>query len=131
MKFLLDTNVCISALRGHTEVCRRLAAVRPGDCAVSMVTVYELLSGVERCRHPESERRKVETFLGALHLLPFDYDSAAQSARIRWDLERIGQPIGPYDLMLAGQAVAVGIVLVTHNTDEFQRVSGLAIEDWE
>jgi tRNA(fMet)-specific endonuclease VapC len=131
MLYLLDTNVCIAVMRGHARVRQRLQAVRPDDCGVSMVTVYELLSGVERCRHPESERAKVEAFLAPLHLLAFDFDSAAHTARIRWYLEQRRQIIGPYDLMLAGQALALNVTLVTHNTDEFRRVPGLVLEDWQ
>jgi len=131
MTHLLDTNVCIAALRGRPQVCRRLSAMNPDDCGVSIVSVYELFSGVERCRHPEDERRKVETFLSPLNLLPFDYDAALQTARIRWHLEREGEIIGPYDLMLAGQALALGVTMVTHNAGEFERVPGLSLEDWQ
>lgn len=96
-----------------------------------MVTLYELYSGVERCRQPAKERQKVDLFVAPLHLLPFDQDAAAQAARVRWQLEQNGDVIGPYDLMLAGQALSLGLTLVTHNTGEFQRVVGLPLEDWQ
>lgn len=96
-----------------------------------MVSVFELFSGVERCRDPESEARKVMIFLKPLHLIPFDWDSALRSAGVRWDLEKAGQRIGPYDLQLAGQALALDVTLVTHNTQEFERVVGLRLEDWQ
>ncbi len=131
MTHLLDTNVCIAVMRGHAQVCQRLASLAPDDCGVSMVTVYELFSGVERCRHPTKERLKVENLLAPFHLLPFDFDAALQTARIRWELEKQGQRIGPYDLMLAGQALSLHLTLVTHNTDEFMRVADLVLEDWQ
>lgn len=131
MTWLLDTNACIAAMRGHPQVLERLLSVAPNDCGISTVTLYELFSGVESCRQPDVERQKVETFARPLHLLPFDLDAAHHTARIRRHLEQQGKPIGPYDLMLAGQAIALGVTLVTHNTREFSRVPGLPVEDWQ
>ncbi len=131
MTWLLDTNVCIAAMRGNPQVLQRLGTVAPTDCGISTVTLYELFSGVERCRQPTSEGQKVECFAAPLHLLPFDRDAAAHTARIRWHLEQQGKLIGPYDLMLAGQALSLGVTLVTHNTGEFQRVPGLQLADWQ
>lgn len=131
MKYLLDTNVCIRAMRGDPQVTARLRQAVPDDCGVSMVSVFELFAGVERCREPESEAIKVMDFLRPLHLLPFDWDSALKTATIRWELEKTGRKIGPYDLQLAGQALALDLTLVSHNLREFRRVGGLKIEDWE
>lgn len=131
MTHLLDTNVCIAAMRGHPQVCRRLLAHVPADCGVSTVSLYELFAGVERCQNPAEERRKVEAFIRPLHRLPFDEIAAEHTARIRWELERTGEVIGPYDLMLAGQALALDLTLVTHNSREFERVCGLRWEDWQ
>ena len=131
MKYLLDTNVCIAAMRGHVGVRQKLRSMTPNDCGISSVSLYELHSGVERCRQPSTERLKVETFVSVFHQLPFDRDAALRTARIRWHLERQGLLIGPYDLMLAGQALSLGVILVTHNTNEFQRVPDLECEDWQ
>jgi tRNA(fMet)-specific endonuclease VapC len=131
MTHLLDTNVCIAVLRGNPLVTARLRARVPNDCGVSAVSLYELYAGVERCRQPEVERQKIELFCRPLHVLPFDPDAAARAAQVRWHLEQHGELIGPYDLMLAGHALALDITLVTHNTREFQRVPGLMLEDWE
>jgi tRNA(fMet)-specific endonuclease VapC len=131
MTYLLDTNVCIAAMRGNPKVVEGLATRSPDDCAVSMVSVFELFAGVFRCNAPEREGRKVSTFLAPFHLLPFDWDSALKTAAIRFQLEKTGTRIGPYDLQLCGQALALDLTLVTHNTGEFQRVTGLRLEDWE
>ncbi len=131
MTHLLDTNVCIAAMRGNSQVLKNFTAHVPADCGISSVTLYELLSGVERCQRPDTEKRKVEAFIEPLHLLPFDDDAAQHTARIRWYLEQRGKIIGPYDLMLAGQALSLEISLVTHNTREFRRVPELLLEDWE
>jgi tRNA(fMet)-specific endonuclease VapC len=131
MTHLLDTNVCIAAMRGNPKVREQLLERTPSDCGVSTVSLYELYSGVERCQQPATERLKVDAFIRPLHRLPFDEAAAAQTARIRWHLERKGMLIGPYDLMLAGQALALDLTLVTHNVREFGRVPGLKLEDWE
>jgi tRNA(fMet)-specific endonuclease VapC len=95
-----------------------------------MVTVYELFCGVEKAQDPAKERLKVERFVSAIIELPLDRAAAETAARIRAELERQGQPTGPYDLLIAGQALASGLTLVTSNLQEFQRVSGLKLESW-
>ncbi len=109
---------------------QRLSQLAPTECAVSMITVYELFCGVEKARDPAAERQKVQRFVAAIVELSFDRAAAEAAARIRADLERQGQLIGPYDLLIAGQAVANGLILVTNNTQEFQRVNGLTLEAW-
>ena len=130
MRFLLDTDICIGILRGRTSLLECLQSQRPDDCGISTVSIFELLSGVERCRRPDEERSKVEKFLEPLHLLPFDHESARRTASIRWHLEKAGTPIGPYDLQLAGQALALDVTLVTGNIREFSRVPDLKFESW-
>jgi tRNA(fMet)-specific endonuclease VapC len=127
---LLDTNTCIAVMRGHPVAVQRLAAVAPGDCVISTVTAYELYTGVEKCANPAQERSKVELLLATVREMPFDPDAARESARVRALLESQGQPIGPYDTLLAGQALASSLILVTANTREFGRVPGLTLENW-
>ena len=94
------------------------------------VTVYELFCGVEKAQDPAKERQKVERFVSTIIELPLDRTAAEKAAQIRGDLERQGQPIGPYDLLIAGQALASDLTLVTNNAQEFQRVRGLKLESW-
>ena len=108
-----------------------MAAVPPGDCAISAITGYELYTGVEKCSDPAKERAKVDLLLKAVQHLPFDFGAAEQAARIRALLESQGQPIGPYDVLLAGQALDGSLILVTDNTREFSRVPGLTLENWQ
>lgn len=131
MKYLLDTSACIRLMRGDENVRHHLSSKAPDDCAISMVTVFELFSGVEKCSDSQKESVKVRRLLDAFHLLPFDWDSALHTAKIRVHLEKIGNTIGPYDLQLAGQSLALDLIFVTNNTHEFSRVPGLAIEDWQ
>jgi len=131
MKYLLDTNFCVAVLRGRACASERLFSVAPDKCAVSVISVYELRTGVEKCRRPGIELDKLSRFLDPLHIIPFDEDSAHRAAILRARLEGRGNIIGPYDLLLAAQAVALNMTLITHNTREFSRVDGLALADWE
>jgi tRNA(fMet)-specific endonuclease VapC len=130
MRYLIDTSICIAILRKQPLVLKRLSAASPNDCAISSITLYELLTGVEKCRDPIAERAKVAALQNALTTLEFDPGAAAQSASARAVLEALGVSIGPYDLLIAGQALAAGLVVVTGNVAEFNRIAGLKVEDW-
>ncbi len=130
MTYLLDTDICIGVLRQRTDMVRRLSQLAPANCAISMVTVYELFCGLAKAQDPTNERQKVERFVSMMIELPLDRAAAEKAAQIRADLERQGQLIGPYDLLIAGQALAGNLILVTNNRQEFQRVSGLKLESW-
>lgn len=130
MLYLLDSCLCIDLLRNVPSVTRRVSGVTPDDCVVSAVTVFELLSGVRLCRNPEREERKVAALLAMVHQAPFDVAAAGRAAWVRGQLEELGTPMGPYDTLLAGHALALGATLVTANVTEFQRVTGLRSENW-
>lgn len=131
MRYLLDTNTCIAIMRGRPATLHRLAATTPADCAVSTITRYELITGVEKCAQPAAERAKVELLLKTMVELPFDAAAAEEAGKLRALLEAQGQPIGPYDVLLAGQALAASLTLASANTKEFSRVPGLVLENWE
>lgn len=130
MRYLLDTDMCIQAMRGATSVIDALTARAPADIAVSSVTCYELYTGIEKCADPIRERTKVEALIGTLNQVVFDLPAAKEAARIRASLELRGQMIGPYDVLIAGQAISAGLTLVTGNTNEFARVPALSLENW-
>jgi tRNA(fMet)-specific endonuclease VapC len=130
MTYLLDTDTCIGVLRQRPGMVRRLSQLAPTDCAVSMVTVYEMFCGLAQAQDPARERQKVVRFIAAIIELPLDRASAEAAAKVRGELERQGNLIGPYDLLIAGQALAGGLTLVTNNIGEFQRVSGLNLQSW-
>ena len=131
MTHLLDTQACVSILRGYPTAQARMASHLPSDLGVSMVSVFELFSGVEACRSPARERARVELFLSPLVLIPFDLEAARLAATVRRQLERQGRRIGPYDLLLAGQAMSLDLTLVTENQREFSRIPNLRLESWE
>jgi tRNA(fMet)-specific endonuclease VapC len=130
MKVLLDTNIRIAAMRGRENAVARLAALSPEDCAVSTVTAYVLFTGVEKCGEPKRESAKVLRLLTLLRVISFDESAAQYAARVRADLERSGKTCGPYDLLLAGHALSLGLSLATNNVGEYSRVGGLRVEDW-
>jgi tRNA(fMet)-specific endonuclease VapC len=132
MIYLLDTNVCAQYLRGKNPNVRvRLEAALPQEIRLCSVVVAELYYGCLRSAQPAKNRAEVDTFLQPYLCLPFDNAAAEVYAQIRYDLERAGTPIGPYDLQIAAIALVHGLTLVTHNTAEFSRVPGLVCEDWQ
>ena len=131
MRYLLDTNTCIAAMRNNMLVLKHMAAVSPGDCAISTITSYELYTGIEKCADPANELAKVNLLLATVCQLVFDAQAAREAGRLRALLESQGQMIGPYDILLAGHAVAAALTLVTANTGEFSRVPTLSLENWQ
>lgn len=130
--FLLDTNVCVQYLRGkNTRVRQRLAATPTHEVCLCSVVLSELYLGVLRSADPLKNRAEVDQFAAPYSSLPFDDVAADECSRIRHHLESRGIPIGPHDMQIAAIARANGYTLVTHNTNEFGRVPGLMLEDWE
>jgi tRNA(fMet)-specific endonuclease VapC len=130
LRYMLDTNLCIRVLRDRPQGLRERFNVEAASLCISTVTLAELLYGAEKSQRPVETRHEVERFAARLEVLPFDADAAAHYANIRADLERKGQVIGAYDMMIAGHARSRGLVVITGNLREFTRVEGLRSEDW-
>lgn len=130
MKFLLDTDTCIYALKHERTVLERLLAHSRADIAVSVITEAELRTGAAKSRAAAKTIRLVENFLRPLTIIEFASSDAATYAQVRAKLERAGTPIGPLDTLIAAQAVARKLTLVSNNEKEFGRVPGLNIENW-
>ncbi len=132
MNYLLDTNVCITYLKGRNlYLQQRLEAVAPQDIAVCAIVKAELCFGAMKSANPERNFALQQAFLAQFVSLPFDDLAATNFGVIRAQLETKGESIGAYDMQIAAIALANNLTLVTHNTREFQRVEGLQIEDWE
>ena len=130
LRFMLDTNLCIRVLRDRPAAVRqRFNDTSEGLC-ISTVVLTELLHGAAKSARPVENRRAVEDFAARLEVLPYDEAAADHAADIRADLERRGEVIGAYDLLIAGHARSRGLTVVTDNVGEFRRVEGLRCEDW-
>lgn len=129
-RYLLDTDICIYVIKNRPDSARHAFNRHSGQLCISSVTEMELLFGAEKSAQKDRNLLIVESFTARLDVLDFDRQSAMHSAEIRASLSRQGTPIGPYDLMIAGHARAKGLVLITNNEREFQRVDGLRVENW-
>jgi tRNA(fMet)-specific endonuclease VapC len=132
MRYLLDADTVSLFVRREPKVLARLQATSPDLLALSTVTLMEIEYGLSR----KPERRVVLEaillpFFNDIHILSYSPEDARATAAIRASLSQSGQPIGPYDVMLAGAALARGLILVSSNTREFSRVSGVLLEDWK
>ena len=130
MKYVLDTNTCIYALKLQGRVVERMREHLPSEIAITTITLAELWFGAQKSTRSLAVRREVDAFLEPFEVLPFDREAAGTYARVRFDLERIGRPIGERDLLIASVALARNLTVVTHNLGEFTRVPALKTEDW-
>ena len=134
MTYFLDTSAAVAVLRNRPPSVRgRLrAALQDGhDVSISTVVLYELWYGVARSERKDENTERLRVFLaGRVEVTPFEDDDARAAAEVRAALEALGTPIGPYDVLIAGQALRNHATLVTANVDEFARVPGLQWEDW-
>ncbi len=134
MTYLLDTNVVIALLRNKPAMVRERfrRAVSEGELiVVSSVVLFELWYGVARSGRREENTDRLRVFLsGVSSVLPFGEGDAAIAGDLRAALELAGSPIGPYDLLIAAQALRTSANLATANVSEFARVPGLVWQDW-
>ena len=128
MRFLLDTNAVIELLHGNRRFRERLELWHPADVGVSAVVLHELYFGAHKSARTEENPLRIKAL--QLEVVPFSTTDAERSGEIRALLQRYGTPIGPYDVLIAGQAAARSLTLVTHKLREFERVPGLSLEDW-
>ena len=131
MHYLLDTNICIYLIKKRPlAVLERFRQYSPKDVAISTITLFELQYGIEKSQYRERSKDALAKFLLPLNLINLDRSSAVEAAIIRAQLEKKGMPIGPYDLLIAGLARSLDMILVTNNTKEFERIDGLHLENW-
>jgi tRNA(fMet)-specific endonuclease VapC len=130
MRYLLDANVAIGLLNSNTsKLAQRARREQSVDIALSAVVVHELFYGAFKSQRAERNAVLIDAL--KFEVIAFDKEDARQAGEIRALLAAKGTPIGPYDVLIAGQAKARSLILVTHNTREFKRVPGLRLENWE
>jgi len=130
IRYLLDTNIIIFALRRGSPTLRDRLAQESARIATSSITAMELEYGVAKSSDPARNRTATDSLLALVDVHPFDRRAAEHAGEIRADLARAGTPIGAYDVLIAGAARSAGLILVTNNTREFERVDGLQLDDW-
>jgi len=131
MYYLLDTNICIYHIKKRPlGVLERFREHLPQDVGISTITLFELQYGVEKSQYRQRSEDALAKFMLPLNLIDLDRSAAEEAAVIRAQLEKKGQSIGPYDLLIAGLARSRDLTLVTNHTREFERIVGLRIENW-
>lgn len=130
--YLLDSNVCIHLLNErHPEIERNFKRHSPSKIALCSIVKAELLFGARHSQRVENNLQRLKLFFKPLASLPFDDRCADEYGQIRAQLTAMGDLIGPNDMFIAAIARAYDAILVTHNTNEFGRISALRMEDWE
>lgn len=130
MRYLLDTNAVIALLNDpHGQVAQHARQYIPADIGLSAIVAHELYYGAFKSKRRDQNIELVDGLF--FEVLAFDREDARQAGEVRTVLAASGTPIGPYDVLIAGQAHARGLVLVSRNMREFQRVDGLSVENWE
>lgn len=131
MKYMLDTNICIYAIKHKPkEVIKNILSHKADEICISSITYSELMHGVEKSQQRDKNFLALSLFLSSITILDFDSYAAEKYGAIRADLESKGTPIGPMDTLIAAHALSKDLILVTNNTREFCRVNKLELEDW-
>lgn len=130
MKYMLDTNICIYAQKQFKNVLDNIKNNWQDGIVISTITLAELQYGVEASVNREKNAVSLMKFLSIVGVLPFDDYAAAEYGKIRSDLRKKGTPIGTMDMLIAAHARAEGLIVVTNNTREFERVDSIKLENW-
>lgn len=130
LKYMLDTNIIIYIMKNRPAQVKKRFKQHKEQLSISSITLGELVFGAEHSQQQERNLSDIEAMIARLEVLPFDNKPAYHFGQIRAALYNIGKPIGPYDMMIAGHARSSGLILVTNNIREFERVPGLQLENW-
>ncbi|EMY15526.1 PIN domain protein [Leptospira weilii str. Ecochallenge] len=130
-QYLLDTNICIYIINQKPEsVYKKFKKIKLENIFISSITEFELKYGVQKSLHFERNLKVLEEFLSYLNILPFVSEDTNKAAKVRVELEKVGKPIGPFDLLIASQALSNKLTLVTNDEKEFTRIKEIKIENW-
>ena len=129
MKYLLDTNICIHLFRGQFSLIEKFQAIDLDDCAISEITLAELIFGAENSPNPIKNHKIVDNFSEQLKILPI-FNSIQIYAKEKVRLRKIGIMISDFDLLIGSTAIANELTMITENVKEFERISGIEIENW-
>jgi len=130
LKYMLDTNIVIYTIKNRPAQVREMFKRHEGQMCISSVSLGELIFGAERSSQTERNLADINGMVAHMDVVAFEEHAAEHFGQLRAELYNIGQPIGPYDMMIAGHARSMGLILVTNNMTEFERVPGLRVENW-
>jgi len=129
MKYLLDTNICIHFFKGKYNLAEKIETEGINNCAISEITLAELVFGAENSLHPEKNHKIVEIFTKQVTILPI-YDSIRIYGKEKARLRKSGTMISDFDLLIGSTSVEKDLIMVTENVGEFDRISNIKIENW-
>jgi len=131
MKYMLDTNICIYLIKKKpVKILNHVTKLKISDVCISSITLAELEYGVEKSEKINQNKLALIKFLTPVEIRNFDGNAAQKYGVIRSELERSGNIIGPYDMLIAAHALSLKYILVTNNTKEFKRIKNLKLENW-
>ena len=131
MRYMLDTNIIVYAKNSRPEeVLKKLSQYKPEELCISSIAMAELEYGVCNSSKPLQNKLALIAFLSSIEIIPFDANAAKEYGEIRYNLKTKGELIGANDMLIAAHAKSLGYTLVTNNTKEFERIDGLALDNW-
>ncbi len=131
MNYLIDTNICIYIMNNRPpEVIEKLKNMDIGRIGISSITVSELFYGVYKSERRKQNLKRLEEFLIPFEIFSYDQDASKYYGEIRSQLEKQGDIIGPFDLLIAAHALSKSLILVTNNEKEFKRIKSLKVDNW-
>ena len=130
LQYMLDTNICIYVIKNYPPKLRERFNRLAEQLCMSSITLAELVYGAEKSARRLENLQAVEQFSARLEVLPFPPKAAIHFGQIRADVERVGKPVGPLDMLVGAHARAEGLTVVTNNVREFRRLPGVRVENW-
>ena len=129
MKYLLDTNICIHLFRGKFNLIEKFQEIKLDHCAISEITLAELVFGAENSPNPKKNFKIIDQFTEQVKILPI-FNSIQIYAKEKVRLRKAGIMISDFDLLIGSTAIANELIMVTENTKEFERITSIKIENW-
>lgn len=129
MKYLLDTNICIHFFRGKFNLIEKIELVGLRNCAISEITLAELVFGAENSDNPQKNQDVIDKFTSQITILPI-FDSISKYGKEKARLRKAGIMISDFDLFIGCTAAENELIMVTENIKEFERISEIQIENW-
>jgi tRNA(fMet)-specific endonuclease VapC len=130
LTYMLDTNICIYVMKRYPQALREKFNSLADQLCISSITLGEMHYGAEKSARRADNLTAIEHFVARLDILPFEAKAAMHYGQVRAELERAGTPCGPHDMQIGGHARSEGLIVVTNNLREFNRMPGVRVENW-